>query len=571
VLFLVAFAVLFDAAPGYVADRECSACHLEKSSSFRGVGMAQSMRRPRAEVMIEDFSKASLFHPASGGHYQMTWKDGRLLFRSFRVDDQGRTDNVFEQKVDWIVGSGHRARVYLYQTPSGELYQLPIAWYTQEKAWGMAPGYDRPDHDGVERRVQRECLFCHNAYPEVPDGSDRRGTPQSFPASLPEGIGCQRCHGPGAKHIRTATDGSSIDAIRAAIVNPAKLSPERRDSVCFQCHLLPAVAMPGIRRFERADYSFRPGELLSDYLLHVDVEEASQRREDRFEINHHGYRLQQSACYVKGGITCITCHDPHVSLGKDARLKNVRAACLGCHQRPHADQAQATGDCVGCHMPRRRTQDVVHVTMTDHRIQRQLPDGDLLAPLREREPQIEKVTFLDPAHAPNGATGEIYRAITVLRAIPTSTEALAHLKKALAAIPNPPQTALDDLVVAELSARQYSDAAKSIEALNEGDPQRLGFRAVARLGMGEKEKGLEDLRKAAASSPGIAELQYNLGVYLHRMGNDAEALVPLTRAIELRPNFVLAWIARSETLSKLGRKDEADADLRRARAVHPIR
>ena len=40
-LFLVAFAVLFDAAPGYVADRECSACHLEKSSSFRGVGMAQ--------------------------------------------------------------------------------------------------------------------------------------------------------------------------------------------------------------------------------------------------------------------------------------------------------------------------------------------------------------------------------------------------------------------------------------------------------------------------------------------------------------------------------------------------
>jgi tetratricopeptide (TPR) repeat protein len=222
-------------------------------------------------------------------------------------------------------------------------------------------------------------------------------------------------------------------------------------------------------------------------------------------------------------------------------------------------------------MPRRRTQDVVHVTMTDHRIQRQLPDGDLLAPLREREPQIEKVTFLDPAHAPNGATGEIYRAITVLRAMPTSTEALAHLKKALATIPNPPQTVLDDLVVAELSARQYSDAAKSIEGLNEGDPQRLGFRAVARLGMGEKEKGLDDLRKAAASSPGIAELQYNLGVHLHRMGNDAEALVPLTRAIELRPNFVLAWIARSETLTKLGRKDEADADLRRARAIHPIR
>ena len=568
--FLVAVAMLFGATTGYVADRECSACHAEKSSSFRGVGMAQSIRRPRAEVLIEDFSKASLFHPPSGGHYEMTWKDGQLLFRSFRLDDQGRAANIFEQKVDWILGSGHRARVYLYQTPSGELFQLPIAWYTQEKTWGMAPGYDRPDHDGVERRVLRECLFCHNAYPEVPSGSDRHGSPQTFPASLPEGIGCQRCHGPGAKHSRAATEGESTDVIRAAIVNPARLSPERRDSVCFQCHLLPAVAMPGVRRFERADYSFRPGELLSDYLLHVDVEETGRRREDRFEINHHAYRLQQSACYIKGGITCITCHDPHVSLAKDARLAHVKAACLDCHQKPHATDARATGDCIGCHMPRRRTQDVVHVTMTDHRIQRLLPGGDLLAPLREREPQIEKVTFLDPAHAPGGATAEAYRAITVLRAMRDSTEALAHLKKSLAAIPNPPQTALDDLVAAELRARQYSAAAKSIEALSEGDPQRLSFRAVARIGMGEKEKGLDDLRKAAAASPGIAELQYNLGVFLHRMGNDVEALAPLTRAIELRPNFVLAWVARSETLSKLGRQDEADADLNRARAIRPV-
>jgi hypothetical protein len=34
------------------------------------------------------------------------------------------------------------------------------------------------------------------------------------------------------------------------------------------------------------------------------------------------------------------------------------------------------------------------------------------------------------------------------------------MKKAMAAIPNPPPVALDDLIAAELHTRQYSEAAK---------------------------------------------------------------------------------------------------------------
>jgi hypothetical protein len=138
------------------------------------------------------------------------------MFRRYQRDPGGRIINLLEQPVDWILGSGHHARVYVYRTPDGELYQLPIAWYSQTRSWGMAPGYDRPDHDGVTRRVRHECLFCHNAYPDVPASSDGFWRSQTFPKQLPEGTGCQRCHGPGAEHARDP---------KAAIINPIRLTP----------------------------------------------------------------------------------------------------------------------------------------------------------------------------------------------------------------------------------------------------------------------------------------------------------------------------------------------------------
>src|SRR5262249_20671906 len=54
-------------------------------------------------------------------------------------------------------------------------------------------------------------------------------------------------------------------------------------------------------------------------------------------------------------------------------------ACRSCHAEAH----NTSQNCVECHMPKRRTEDVVHVVMTDHTIQRRKPARDLLAPLRE--------------------------------------------------------------------------------------------------------------------------------------------------------------------------------------------
>ncbi|HKO54561.1 MAG TPA: hypothetical protein VJ276_01715, partial [Thermoanaerobaculia bacterium] len=182
------------AAAGYVDDAVCAGCHAEIARSYREVGMARSFSRPRRATTIEDLGKPFV-HARSHQVFEMVWRDDRLLFRRYQRDANGKPGNVLEQPVDWILGSGDHARVYLYQTPEGELYQLPVAWYGQTKSWGMAPGYDRPDHDGVSRRVRHECMFCHNAYPEIAETRDGYWRSQAFPRQLPEGTGCQRCHG----------------------------------------------------------------------------------------------------------------------------------------------------------------------------------------------------------------------------------------------------------------------------------------------------------------------------------------------------------------------------------------
>ena len=559
---------------GYVDDSGCATCHPATYASYQGVGMAQSLQRPNRKAVVEDFRKTEFTHAASQSHFSLAWNDDALMFKRWQLDAQGQPINAISQRVDWVLGSGHRSRVYLYRTPSGELYQLPVAWYAQEQRLDMAPGYDRADHDGLTRRVRRECLFCHDAYPEQAKGSDAHWMPQTFPTTLPEGTGCQRCHGPGAKHVRSVIGNADAATIRSSIVNPARLTPARRDDVCFQCHLLPAVAVIGARRFDRTDYSFRPGEALDDYLLHVDTT-GSQPASDRFEINHHAYRLTQSPCYQKGGITCIDCHNPHKPLAEDPRLAGANAVCARCHA-PHApasEVAKTSADatnCVSCHMQRRRTQDVVHVTMTDHRIG--LPrEGDLLAPLREREADVRDVQLLHPAAAP-GAEGELYRTLAILRADLGGDGGIAHLQKVENAAGTKSSVPRFDEAAIELARREFAQALVTTQNLleeNPGNALATAWHGAALMGLGKTQEALVDLQKATTGAPESPEFAFNLGMAFHALHREEEALAAFSRAVALRPNFTAAWVARGSVHSALKQRDEAIADFLKALAIQP--
>jgi Tfp pilus assembly protein PilF len=556
-------------------------CHRDLFRSYQEVGMARSFYRPRPETAIEDFAHAEVVHAPSRQRFAMQRSsEGRFLFRRWQLDPEGQPINVLEQEVDWVLGSGNHARTYLYQTPQGELFQLPVAWYTQEAAWGMAPGYDRPDHEGVLRRVRRECMFCHNAYPEAPAGSDAYEAPHVFPRALPDGTGCQRCHGPGAEHIRVALSGTDDAAkVRAAIVNPARLPPARRDDVCFECHLQPAVALPGVLRFGRGDFSFRPGEALADFRVQVDVEEEGRTPAERFEINHHPYRLRQSRCWLasQGALNCLTCHDPHRKVPAVERAAHYRAACLTCHaaeactRETHGGAAAQPDDCAGCHMPKRRTQDVVHVVMTDHLIRRRPGGPELLAPLAESEPVLTDVHFLEPASAPAGDLGEVYRAVTLLRAS-GSRAVLDHLAKKLPATGAAAVEPWLDLARGQLQQHRFTDAEGTLRAvLARPQPPLVAeeWLAFAQAGLGRRAEAIATLRRVLARDPDRPEARFNLGHFLLNEGKAEQATAELRRAIELRPNQVPAWLDLGAAQARLGRLDEAAASFRRALEIEP--
>jgi Flp pilus assembly protein TadD len=525
--------------------------------------MGRSFYLPNQYREIADWNNASFYHEASAQHFEMFRKDGDPYVRRYRLEQDRRVD-VLERKVTHIMGSGERAVSLLHQTPEGRLYELPVSWYTQEKTWAMAPGYDRKNHAGFTRQVNHKCMFCHNAYLDVPAEKARTGWDADvlFPRQLPLGIDCQRCHGPGAKH---ATTRNTDD-----IVNPAKLSPERSLETCMQCHYeTTTFRLPeSLRRFGRSFYSYKPGEPLGDYIVHFDHAPDSGRT-GKFEIVSAAYRLRQSRCFIESGgrLTCVTCHNPHGKTG------TVSAECSNCHKAVSGHPKPDNRDCTPCHMPARRTEDVVHVVMTDHKIARRAPPGNLLAPLREKTDAEQayqgEVVQVYPSSTPLDG---IYQAIAQVKEKANLAAGIDRLEAALRRNPVNAPEPFFELAESLQAAGRTSDAEQAYRRAIRVDPKYpQAWNNLANLlaGSGHPAEAINTYQQALQHTPWDSQIYVNLGLTLFDNGRLAEAQRALAAAVKANPMDDDAHANFGALLLALGQIKQARTELETALAINP--
>ena len=267
--------------------------------------------------------------------------------------------------LEYFVGSGTVGRSYLFSIDRF-LYQAPVSYYSASQRWDLSPGFQNSDRLHLTRPVEPACLRCHASRLQP-----LAGTLNGFadPPFLEGGIGCERCHGSGEGHIEKIKAGAIEGGL--GIVNPRKLPPERRDSICAQCHLT------GVARIDnpaRDSASFRAGELLSDYVS-VFVWSGAPAE---MKVTSHFEKLAESRCKIVSGdrLWCGSCHNPHSLPAADEKASFFRSKCLECHAGAvpckASAQLRARSDnrCVDCHMPKNPVIDVAHAVYTDHSIPR---------------------------------------------------------------------------------------------------------------------------------------------------------------------------------------------------------
>jgi hypothetical protein len=481
---------------------------------------------------IENVVSADFFHPSSGVHYRVYSEAGHVWLSFERPGDPAVRG---KRELLYYIGSGRRGLSYLF-AQDGFLFESPVNWYSNARRWDMAPAYQNAREIPLNLPAYTSCLRCHVSGMRTPAA----GTDNLYPAPpfLHAGVTCERCHGSGADHLAAAKNAGTA----GSIVNPAKLSPERRDAVCMQCHLEGKVA---IERAGRHAYDFQPGESLSEYIRYYIP--AGARGGGLGGVSQVE-AMAQSVCKKKSGdrMSCTSCHDPHYEPAAEEKVSYYRTKCLACHgadfgNRHHAAQP----NCESCHMPASASIDVAHTQVTDHRIPR-VP-AISAEPSRQSELAPEKLRLVPFPDSPEAEKD--------LRDLALAWESLADngmdavepeaeklLRSAASKFPNDPEvlSALGYIEQRHGATRQASELYRRALTL---DPNLID--AADNLGVIEAKSG--QLREALhlwegdfRHAPGRSDVGMNLVVTLCDTKQFDEARAAALRVLEFNPDMAAA-------------------------------
>ena len=315
----------------YVGSQACEKCHAQIYARWRKTPMANVVRDPKEhpEAIIPDLSADPI---AKFTKDQVSFVYGSIWKQRYFTKIG---DDYFPEPAQWDVVN-HAWKPYLVKSGTD--------WWE--------PFYPA---DNMKRPTGPLCDGCHSVDYNI-------HTKQVAEWN----VGCERCHGPGSKHVEHPERGN--------IQNPAHMDYVAASDSCIQCH---SQGRPRTSPIEGVYYDWPVGYTVG--LRLKDFWSLEDHTLGQLSFTHfpdgtaHKNRMQgndfvQSVMYRRG-VTCFSCHDAH-GTGNYAQLREpADKICLDCHgplspngprtatleEHTHHKDGSPASQCIACHMPRIET------------------------------------------------------------------------------------------------------------------------------------------------------------------------------------------------------------------------
>ncbi len=317
----------FTNTPHYVGSAACQQCHQDIYHRWQKTLMANVVRDPHEQpgAIIPDFSKTN-------------------SLVTFSTND-----------IAFVYGSKWKQRYF--KKVGDDYFPLPAQWDVTHKSW--KPYFVKDDwwvayypSNNFQRPTGATCDGCHSVNYNITDHTVTEWN-----------VGCEKCHGPGSKHMK--------NAVAATILNPARLDYVQANDTCIQCHSQGRpVANPIAGKYYDWPVGFNMGLKLSDFWK-LEEHKLGETTFTHFADGTAHKNRMQGNDYVTSqmythGVACHTCHDSHGSEHNALLRKPASELCLDCHgptspngphaptleQHTHHKPGSAGSECIACHMPR---------------------------------------------------------------------------------------------------------------------------------------------------------------------------------------------------------------------------